>query len=157
MTYDPLYYQSYYKANRDRIAKKRREKYYSDEEYRRRRIEYAKRYNRLHYKPHPRINPENWEKDIYGIKLYSVGKLCKTIGIKYPTFRKWLFEKIIPYSPFKINLKYYYTDKMIEVMKEVISSYKRQDWYNEILKKWQQDIEIQKLKKLLTKRKKNMI
>jgi DNA-binding transcriptional ArsR family regulator len=154
MVYDPVYYKMYYARNREKILSKRREKYHTDEEYRRKCIEYAKRYNRLHYQPRPRIVPENWEKEIDGIKLYSTGRLCKIAEIKYPTLRSWLSKKVIPVSFFKINLKYYYTEGMIEAVKEVKANYEQKKWYEEILKRWKQDKEVQKLRKLLTKRKK---
>ena len=155
MPYDPVYYRMYYAQHREEILKKRRKKYHTDEEYRRKVIEYAKKYRKLHYQPRPRVNPENWEKVILGVRLYSVGKLYKALGIKYSTIVKWFAQKVIPRSPIKVNLKYYYTEKMIEMVKEVITEYKaeRQRWYDEILKRWQQDDELKKVLKHLTKQK----
>lgn len=48
MSVDPTYNKDYYRENKEEILRKRREKYHSDQEYRRRVLDRAKKYHKKH-------------------------------------------------------------------------------------------------------------
>ena len=101
------YYETYYGENADKIAKKRKEKYEEDPEYREKVLDRSRNYreNQRQSRPKARI-PKHAKSKKYEIgdgstiELFSVGSFALGVGRSVQCINHWEREGILPKTPY---------------------------------------------------------
>jgi len=125
---DKIYNKKYYAANRERINKRRREKYANDKEYRERVVRKSREYKtKTRESPkergrRPGIPPVKYIEVMPGVvkRSHTIGGVANEIGVSIQTIRSWVRKKVIPDTPYVICRYKYWTDDMLVVILRAI-------------------------------------
>lgn len=108
----------------------KKNKYHTDEKYREKIIERSKKYYHQNkklkiFKPDiivkkcssPKIIKDHSGKKVFAFQIgYVASRLARTVE----TMRKWIKEKVIPETQYRLSGKRLYTEEMISVMEDAL-------------------------------------
>lgn len=152
------YFKDYYDRKKDELAKKRKDKYDNDPEYRekirissialrtRKKAELSRlrELGLLPKKVHKKRSPRTYFMEINGImtQVYSIEEVSKKTNRSKVVLRDWIKRGIIPRSPLTTKKGYsLYTESMIDVINEVVASrttvFSKDCLGDEVLRLWE--------------------
>lgn len=130
----PGYYEQWYKENRDEVAKKRKQRYESDPDYREMVLERSAKYRERqrevtqvrvprHHKPRM-FQREGDEKKV---PLYSIGAFASYINRSVQSINHWESNGLLPRTPYRVGKRgfRYYSAEMMEVVRRVVGNKRR--------------------------------
>lgn len=128
----PGYFQGYYKENRDKILKSRRERYENDTEYRDKVLKSSRDY-RKNQRREPRVKTRRYQKPIVGtsadgtqVQLCSVGALAILLQRSVQAINHWQKKGLIPETPYRDERGFrFYTPAMMDAIQTEVGSKRR--------------------------------
>jgi predicted DNA-binding transcriptional regulator AlpA len=112
------YYADWYAKNKEKLAEKRKKRYHSDPEYRKKVLSYAKR------KRDGMGGPPTIEINGATIPLMTLTESAEFIGVSRESMLNWEKKGLLPDTPYRLTERRvrYYTKSMISVVKRVVNS-----------------------------------
>jgi len=110
------YYKFWYEANKERLSKKRKEKYHSDAALRAKAIERQRRYRAEHVRPSTKGSAQYRHIDGELVRVYRIASAADRIGCSPEFIRKYEQRGIIP-PPIVDSAQRYYTAEQIKLLR----------------------------------------
>lgn len=126
MTWQDEYQEKYYEENRERIARRRKELYHNDPEYREKVLKAARDRRRALRKDCPPRDPGAPREyrvrvgdEISTIQLYMIGRAAELAGMKKSRLTTMLGRGRVPPTPYVFSGNRLFSAEMIQAIKEV--------------------------------------
>lgn len=112
------YYADWYAKNKKRLSDKRKERYYSDPEYRAKVLSYSKR------KRENSGGPPSIEINGAKVPLMTLTEAAEAVNVSRESMLNWEKKGLLPETPYRLTERRvrYYTKSMVSVVKRVANS-----------------------------------
>jgi hypothetical protein len=133
-------YKTWWDENRERVNAKRRERYASDPEYRKKQQEHTKKWKQRRRElnaSQPRQRSRTMTMKLEGreVEMHTIGVFSERVGKSVITLREWERQGFIPQTPFRSSRgDRLYTDDMIETVNRIVGGRATVDLRDQVAK-----------------------